>query len=354
MVARTLTVGAAMLIAAVPAAAQQRGTLEVGAFVSSNAFDSAFRMDNAIGFGGRFGAYLHPRWSVEFEGNGGTAGRPSGLADRSYRFLDGRIVAVPARIGRVGLLLGGGVSHVDANVSNDFTDQAYSLHALAGAKLTLNERSALRVDYTRYFKDGIQHGSLKAGLSLSLHPKSQATVVTTMNAATINAPTMHADSVSAAETRRLRAEAASYAALRDSLAQNRAAPLTASNVAAMATMLEMIHFERDESALDDASRAILNDKVTIFNANPEMKIVITGYASAPGTDAYNMALGFRRATAARDFLMTQGIAQDRIEITTRGENNLVVDGPGEVANAANRRGQFRLLIADPYLMAPKR
>lgn len=343
MVARTLTFGAAMLIAAVPAAAQQRGTLEVGAFVSSNAFDSAFRMDNAIGFGGRFGAYLHPRWSVEFEGNGGTAGRPSGLADRSYRFLDGRIVAVPVRIGRLGLLLGGGVSHVDANVSNEFTDQAYSLHALAGAKFALNQHSALRVDYTRYFKDGIQHGSLKAGLSLSLHPKSQAMVATTM----------HADSVSAAETRRLRAEAASYAALRDSIAQNRAAPVTASNVAAMATMLEMIHFERDASALDDASRRILNDKVTVFNANPEMKIVITGYASSPGTDAYNMALGFRRATVARDFLITQGIAQDRIEITTRGENNLVVAGPGEVADAANQRGQFRLLIADPYLMAPK-
>lgn len=344
MVARTLTFGTAMAIAALPAAAQQRGTLEAGAFVSSNAFDSAFRMDDAIGFGGRLGAYLHPRWSVEFEGNGGTAGRPSGLSDRSYRFLDGRIVAVPARIGRLGLLLGGGVSHIDANVSNEFSDQSYSLHALGGAKLTLDEHSALRVDYTRYFKGGIQHGSLKAGVSLSLHPKSRAMV----------AATMHADSVSAAETRRLRAEAASYAALRDSLSRNRVMPLTASNVAAMATMLEMIHFERDASALDDVSRAILDDKVAIFNANPEMKIVITGYASAPGTDAYNMALGFRRATAARDHLTSQGIAQDRIEITTRGENNLVVAGPGEVANAANRRGQFRLVIADPYLMAPKR
>jgi peptidoglycan-associated lipoprotein len=129
--------------------------------------------------------------------------------------------------------------------------------------------------------------------------------------------------------------------------------VTASNVAALATMLEMIHFERDESSLDDVSRAILRDKVAIFNANPEMKIVITGYASSPGTDAYNMALGFRRATAARAYLMSQGVAENRIEISTRGENNLIVAGPGEVATAANRRGQFRLLIADPYLMAPK-
>lgn len=350
MFARSITFGAAMMIAALPAAAQQRGTLEMGGFISSNSFDETYKMDNAIGFGGRFGAYLHPRWSVEFEGNGGTAGRPSGLANRSYRFLDGRIVAVPVRIGRFGLLLGGGVSHIDANVSNDFTDQSYGVHALAGGKLTVSEHVALRVDYTRYFNDGAQHGSFKGGVSLSLHPNKRAAVAVAA---------MHADSVSAAETRRLRDEAAAYAVLRDSLAKNRAAStapsaMTASNVAAMATMLEMINFERNSSTLDDVARTILDEKVKVFNANPEMKIVITGYASAPGTDAHNMALGFRRATASRAYLVSQGVAQDRIEITTRGEENLLIEGPGDVANAANRRGQFRLLIADPYLTAPKR
>ena len=105
--------------------------------------------------------------------------------------------------------------------------------------------------------------------------------------------------------------------------------------------------------LDDVAKAILDDKVAIFNANPEMKIVITGYASSPGTDAYNMALGLRRANASRDYLVSKGVAANRIEIATRGENNLLVEGPGDVANAANRRGQFRLLIANPYLVAPR-
>jgi len=84
-----------------------------------------------------------------------------------------------------------------------------------------------------------------------------------------------------------------------------------------------------------------------------MKIVITGYASAPGTDAYNMALGLRRANASRDYLVSRGVAANRIEIATRGENNLLVEGPSDVANTANRRGQFRLLIANPYLVAPR-
>lgn len=351
MLNKTLIVGAAILIAAVPAAAQQRGSMELGAFVSMNAFDNAYQMDNAIGFGGRIGAFLTPRVSLEMEANQGNAKRPSGLADRSYRFIDTRILWAPMQIGRASLLLGGGVQHVDANVNEAWEDESYGFHALLGGKIAISPNAALRVDYTRYFNGGANHGSLKAGISLYRHPEVKETTVYRTN--TVTAPAMmHSDSVSAAETRRLRALEASYAALRDSLRGNPTQAMSPSSVAALATMLEMIHFEKEQSDLDEVSRAILRDKVAIFNANPDMRIVITGYASQPGTDAYNLALGFRRATAAKAYLVSQGVAANRIEITTRGEENLLVEGPGDVANAANRRGQFRLLIADPYLVKP--
>lgn len=347
---RIFILGAALVLATLPAAAQERGTIEFGPFISFNSFDSKYDMNSAIGFGGRIGAYLDPRWSLEFEGNGGTAKRPNGLADRSFRFLDARVLFVPAKVGRASLLIGGGAGHVDANVNNDFTDQSYGFHALVGGRIAMSDRASLRLDYTRYFNGGAQHGSLKAGFSLFRQPTGkETTVVRTVQGAPV---AQRPDSVSAAETARLRAAAASYAALRDSLARNRAAPVTASSVAALATMLEMINFERDQSDLDAVSRAILDDKVAIFNANPDMRIVITGYASSPGTDAYNMALGFRRATSAKAYLVSRGVNADRIEISTRGEENLLVAGPSDVANAANRRGQFRLLIADPYLVKP--
>ena len=358
MLVRTLTIGAAALIAALPltarsAAAQERGSVELGAFLSSTRFDNAYLMDNAIGFGGRIGTFLSPRWSVEFEGNGGTAQRSGALADRSFRFIDARILFTPVKVGRLALLLGAGAGHTDANVNTANEDEAYGFHGLIGGRFALNERAALRLDWTRYFNGGANHSSLKAGLSLYRHPAGKETVVYRQTAA---APAMtHADSVSAAETRRLRAADAALAALRDSLRRNPAgaAPaMTPSNVAALATMLEMVHFEREQSDLDELARAILRDKVPIFNANPEMRIVITGYASSPGTEAYNMALGFRRATAAKAYLVSQGVGADRIEISTRGEQNLVVEGADAVANAANRRGQFRLLIADPYLVKP--
>lgn len=345
-------IGAAMLFAvAIPLGAQERGTVEFGAFGSYNMFEDKFQVDNAIGVGGRVATFLHPRLSLEFEGNGGSATRPLGLADRTFMFIDARLIYVPIKIGRASLLVGAGGGHADVNVNNDFTDQSYGMHLLLGGKFTVRENAAIRVDAVQYFNSGMSHSSLRAGLSLYRHPRGKETTVyqTTAGPSTPQRP----DSVSAAETRRLRMADADYKRLRDSLALVSEAPaLTASNVAALATMLEMIHFERDEADLDEVSRAILLEKVPIFNANPEMRIVITGYASQPGTEEYNLALGLRRATAAKAFLVSQGVADNRIEITTRGEQNLRVDGPGDVANAANRRGQFRLLIANPYLVKP--
>jgi peptidoglycan-associated lipoprotein len=114
----------------------------------------------------------------------------------------------------------------------------------------------------------------------------------------------------------------------------------------------MIYFRNDESDLSDTAKEVLRDKLAIFTANPAMRIVIVGYASEPGTVAHNKALGLRRAEAAKAYLVAMGVDPIRIEIATRGKGQLAVEGPGEAADAANRRGQFRLLIADPYLVAP--
>jgi outer membrane protein OmpA-like peptidoglycan-associated protein len=348
-------IGAAIMIAATSptVGAQERGSIEFGGFASLNEFKSEFDMRNAIGGGARVGAFLDPRWAIEFEANGGKAKRSGALADRSFLFIDTRLLWVPTKVGPMQLLLGAGVGHVDANVNNDFTDQSLGYHALLGGKIAIGENANLRLDALQYFnKEGQSHRSLRAGVSLYRHPSGKETTVyrTTPAPATAQRP----DSVSAAETRRLRQAAADYQALRDSLARARTTPTPPAGItsANTATMQEMIHFRRDESSLSDSAKAILRDKVTIFRANPEMRIVITGYASTPGTDAYNMALGLRRATAAKEFLVQQGVAASRIEIATRGSNDLLVEGPSDVANAANRRGQFRLLLAEPGVPRP--
>lgn len=346
MLAKVILVGAAVLLGTVPAAAQQRGTVEFGAFGSTTSFDNSLGMNSGWGAGGRVGVFLAPRWSVEFEGGGSRVSRPSGLSDVNVGVLSARLTAVPFKLGGVSVLLGAGIDHTDT-----WFLESYGVHGLLGAKIALSPSVALRVDGIHSFMangNGTNTG-LHVGLSFYRNPGVRTSTRTVYVPGEPMA--QRPDSVSAAETRRLRALAVSYEQLRDSL--NRPPYAPTSSAAALATMREVIHFEHDRSDLSDSARAILDAKVTVFRANPAMRIVISGFASQPGTSEYNLALGLRRAEAAKAYLVSRGVDPIRIEIATRGEGQLVLEGPGEAADAANRRGQFRLLIADPFLAAPK-
>ncbi len=345
MLARAITVGIAVLVGAVPATAQQRGTMEFGVFGSRNAFDDNLGMNSSWGAGVRIGMFVIPRLSVEFEGGGSKAGRTLGLPNVNVGLLTARLTAVPFKFGRVSVLLGAGVDHTDT-----FFLESYGIHGLLGAKFALSDAVALRIDgIVSHLANGSHtNKALHAGLSVYRSPRGRTDTVIRMETAAPVA--QRPDSVSASETARLRAAAVGYQALRDSLGR----PMAASSAEALATMQQMIYFKHDRSDLSDSARAILSDKVPVFRANPAMRIVIVGFASQPGTTGYNLALGLRRAEAAKAYLVSQGIDPIRIEIATRGEGDLVVEGPGEAADAANRRGQFRLLISDPYLVAPNR
>lgn len=343
----SIMVGVAVLIGAVPATGQRRGTMEFGAFGSSTSWDASLNMNSSLGLGGRVGVFITPRLSAEFEGGGGSASRGSGLEDVNVGLLAGRLTLVPFKTGGVSFLMGLGANHTDT-----YFFESYGVDGLLGAKIRLSDFAALRVDGIQsWMANG--NGSnfaLHFGLSFYRNPGVNTVTNTVMVAGPQQA--QRPDSVSAYETQRLRAAAAGYVVLRDSLNRSRFGP--ASSAEALATMLQVIHFENDESSLSDSAKAILDAKVTVFRANPSMRIVISGFASQPGTADYNMALGLRRAESAKAYLVSRGVDPIRIEIATKGEGQLLVEGPGEVADAQNRRGQFRLLIADPYLAAPKK
>jgi outer membrane protein OmpA-like peptidoglycan-associated protein len=348
MFGRAISVGLAVLVLAVPATAQQRGTVEFGGFAGYTNFGNGLGMNNSWGAGGRIGVFALPRLSLEFEGGGSSAGRPLGLQNVNVGVLSARFAAVPIKSGRVSILLGAGVDHTDT-----WFIESYGVHGLLGAKFALSDAVAVRIDAIESYMANGKHSNfgLHFGLSIYRNPLGLTTTVTReVPAASV---AQRPDSVSAAETRRLRMLAASYQALRDSLARA-PAYVAPSSAAALATMREMIYFQNDQSQLSDSAKAILRDKVTVFKANPAMRIVITGFASQPGTESYNFALGRQRADAAKAYLVSQGVDPVRIEVSTKGEGQLVVEGPGEPADAENRRGQFRLLIADPYLAAPKK
>jgi outer membrane protein OmpA-like peptidoglycan-associated protein len=339
---KMIALGIGAALTATPVIAQERGTIELGGFASYTKYDAAYTLNNSWGGGARIGAFLSPRISLEFEGTLTGAGRDNNLPSANVGVLAARVLVSPLMIGPLAILVGGGVEHAE-----NFTLETYGFQALVGAKMKLGEMFVLRADGIQSWAsngDGVNK-ALHIGLSVYRHPVAREVMVYRTD--TLRAPAMqHADSVSAAETRRLREADARYRALRDSLARTPMPPATVTP-ADMATMSQTIHFQRDKSELSDTAQRILREKVAVIRANPTMRVAIVGFASQPGSEAYNMALGMRRAEAAKAYLVSQGVDASRIEITTRGEGQLVVEGPGESANAANRRGTFRLLVADP-------
>lgn len=344
---RNITMGLAALAMAVPAAAQQRGTVEFGAFGSLGSFDKALTLDRGMGGGGRIGVYLEPRVALEFDKGEMRTTRTLGLKDVNTGILAGRLVLTPIRSGALSILLGAGAG---ASTETNFL-HSYGLNALLGAKIALSDNAALRADLINHWLANESWKTYRAvhlGLSLYRNPAHVTRTVTVQ----APAPMMvHSDSVSAEEQARLRRMEQEFRALRDSL--NRPVATPASSAAALATMEEKIHFDTDKSDLTAESQAILDAKVAVFRANPDMRIVIVGNADERATDEYNMALGRRRSDAAKAYLVAKGIDPVRIVVTSEGERQPTASGTTPDAQALNRRAEFRLLIASDFLVPPK-
>jgi peptidoglycan-associated lipoprotein len=100
---------------------------------------------------------------------------------------------------------------------------------------------------------------------------------------------------------------------------------------------DTVYFGTDEYSLDEATRATLTAQAQWLLANPNVRASIEGHADERGTREYNQALGERRANAARDFLVSQGVPTTRLVVTSWGKERPVATGSNEEAWAQNRR-----------------
>jgi peptidoglycan-associated lipoprotein len=101
-----------------------------------------------------------------------------------------------------------------------------------------------------------------------------------------------------------------------------------------------VFFDFDKSNIrDDQKNAITND-VTALKADATLKVLIEGHCDERGTAEYNLALGERRAKAAKDYLIAAGIPADRISTISYGKERPFVQGHDENAWKMNRRAHF--------------
>lgn len=107
--------------------------------------------------------------------------------------------------------------------------------------------------------------------------------------------------------------------------------------------LERIHFDFDQFTLSPEARTVLNQNARYLQANSGLKVVIEGHCDERGSDEYNLALGERRAAAAKQYLVSLGISADRLSIISYGEERPLVDQANEQAWAQNRRAEFKAI-----------
>ena len=105
-------------------------------------------------------------------------------------------------------------------------------------------------------------------------------------------------------------------------------------------VLQTIHFDFDEAAVRLEGIPIMEQNAAWLREHAGASIIIEGHCDQRGTRVYNLALGQRRADAARDFLVSLGVDPARIEVVSYGEELPAVEGYNEAAWAANRRAEF--------------
>jgi peptidoglycan-associated lipoprotein len=104
-----------------------------------------------------------------------------------------------------------------------------------------------------------------------------------------------------------------------------------------------VYFDFDRYNIRSDQISTLQAKVAYLNQNPTASAEIQGHCDDRGTEAYNMALGDRRAKAAYNYVVGQGISSGRLSTVSFGKDRPLVFGDDEASWAQNRRAQFVLL-----------
>ncbi len=176
------------------------------------------------------------------------------------------------------------------------------------------------------------------------------------------------DSLAAAqaEEQRVRDSIAAAQAVRDSVQRERqrietqerraredsVAAVRAETNSVRDLLARRVHFEFDRSNIRPDDAALLDEKLAVLQRNPDLRIQVAGHCDERGSDEYNLALGNRRALAAKRYLTDRGIAESRITTSSMGEERPIAMGANEGAWAQNRRGEFTIISGGGTLKMP--
>jgi peptidoglycan-associated lipoprotein len=150
------------------------------------------------------------------------------------------------------------------------------------------------------------------------------------------------------DSSRIRDSLANAKRMSDSVAAERERQ-AAAIAAARSSLVAKVFFDYDKADITDQGKAILDAKVPVLNTNPGIRIRVEGNCDRRGSDEYNLALGQRRAAAAKRYLTDHGIDAGRIDIISYGAERPVAEGDSEDAYSQNRRDEFAIVAGGDNL-----
>jgi peptidoglycan-associated lipoprotein len=136
-------------------------------------------------------------------------------------------------------------------------------------------------------------------------------------------------------------------------AERRAREAAAAAAKVRTDLADMIHFDFDKADVRTSDQGILDRKAAILGANGAVRLRIAGHCDERGSDEYNLALGNRRAAAAKRYLTGKGVDEGRLDVVSYGKERPLDQGHSEDAWAKNRRDEFEITAGGDNLMAPK-
>jgi len=107
---------------------------------------------------------------------------------------------------------------------------------------------------------------------------------------------------------------------------------------------EDVHFDFDRFNLRPDALKILDEAIARLQANPSINVTIEGHCDSIGTQQYNLALGERRASSVRDYLVSRGIAASRLRTVSYGEDRPIDTNETAAGRARNRRAHLAIIM----------
>lgn len=117
-------------------------------------------------------------------------------------------------------------------------------------------------------------------------------------------------------------------------------PVGEEMVKAMMPDIKNVYFDYDQSNIRSDARSVLEETARWLNGSPNASLKIEGHCDERGTNAYNLALGERRAKAVKRFLTSMGVSSRQLSTISYGEEQSTCMGQSESCYSKNRRAHL--------------